>query len=53
MYITPLDGTFNNNYWTTLESLGKGMLNKEITDKNLQKQLDQAAKNMVTDITKK
>jgi len=52
MYITPLDSTFNN-FWSTVESLGKGMLNKEITEKNLQKQLDQAAKNMVTDITKK
>ena len=53
MYITPQDKTFNNNFWPTLDSLGKGMLNKETTDKNLQKQLDQVAKSMVTDLTQK
>jgi arabinogalactan oligomer/maltooligosaccharide transport system substrate-binding protein len=53
MYITPQDKTFNNNFWPTIDSLGKGMLNKETTDKNLQKQLDQVAKSMVTDLTQK
>lgn len=47
---TPQSKKFSANFWTSMEALGKGMLNGEINDKNLQKQLDLTAENIVTDI---
>lgn len=47
---TPQSQKFSNNFWSAMESLGQGMLNGEITEKNLQKQLDLTVENIVTDI---
>lgn len=47
---TPQSKKFSSNFWTSMESLGQGMLNGEITEKNLQKQLDLTVENIVTDI---
>lgn len=47
---TPQSKKFSSNFWTSMEALGKGMLNGEITEKNLQKQLDMTVENIVTDV---
>ena len=47
---TPQSKKFSANFWTSMEALGKGMLNKEINDKNLKEQLDLTVENLVTDI---
>ena len=47
---TPQSKKFSSNFWSSMEALGKGMLNKEINEKNLQKQLDMTVENIVTDI---
>ena len=47
---TPQSQKFSNNFWSSMEALGQGMLNGEITEKNLQKQLDLTVENIVTDI---
>lgn len=47
---TPQSKKFSNNFWAAMESLGQGMINGEINDKNLQKQLDMTVENIVTDI---
>ena len=49
---TPQSKKFSSNFWTSMEALGKGMLNGEINDKNLKKQLDLTVENLVTDIAK-
>lgn len=50
--VTPISEKFNNNFWTAMEALGKGMVNGEITEKNLKSQLDKTAENIVTDLAK-
>lgn len=47
---TPQSKKFSSNFWTSMEALGKGMLNGEITEKNLQEQLDMTVENIVTDV---
>ena len=50
--VTPSDEKFGTNYWTAMEALGKGMVTKEITEKNLQEQLDKTVENIVTELDK-
>ena len=48
---TPQNKKFGKNYWTSMEAFGKGVVNGEVTEKNLQKQLDLLSENIVTDLT--
>lgn len=50
--VTPSNEKFGTNYWTAMEALGKGMVTKEITEKNLQEQLDKTVENIVTELDK-
>lgn len=50
--VTPSDEKFGTNYWTAMEALGKGMVTKEVTAKNLQEQLDKTVENIVTELDK-
>lgn len=47
---TPQSKKFSSNFWSSMEALGAGMVNKEITKKNLKDQLDKTVENIVTDI---
>lgn len=48
--MTPQNQKFSTNYWGAMEGLGKGMMNGEVTEKNLQKQLDLLSENIVTEL---
>lgn len=50
--ITPASEKFNTNYWPAMEALGAGMVNGEITEKNVQKNLDKTVENITTSVSK-
>ena len=49
---TPLNQKFGTNYWPTMEGFGKGIINGEVNEKNLQEQLNLLSENIVTDLQK-
>ena len=44
---SPSDPKFNSNYWTPMQALGNGMVGGDVTEKNLQKELDSVVENIV------